>query len=136
MSSGVQITKNSLNIKGAGSDDFYVNSNTPLFKLYKSGKGSQKFVGTAFETYNIVIPHGLGYVPFFLIFMDRNPGANRRLVGTSETELVALQPDVGCFIYDVNTSNIVITVSVFGAGTATGTYGYNYFIYYDGLTND
>lgn len=136
MSNGVQITKNSLSVKGAGTDDFYVNSDTPLFKLFKSGSGTRKFVGTAFETYNIVIPHGLGYVPFFLVYMDRNPGANRRLVATSETELTALPTDISCFISDANSSNIVITANTFGAGTTTGVFGYNYFIYYDGIDDD
>lgn len=134
MSNGVKISKNGDGISSVNAEELYVDSDTPIFKLYKSGSGIQKINGTLAETHTITIPHNLGYVPFFLVFMDRNPGKNRRLCSSGESTNTALPTDIACSVFNVNFANIVIDVSAFGGTPAAGDYGYNYFIYYDKLS--
>lgn len=134
MVKGIRIAKNGGNVTSVNAEDLYVDSDTPIFKLYKSGSGSQRINGTLAETHTITIPHNLGYVPFFLVFMDRNPGSNRRLCSSSESTNAALPTDIACFIGNSNFANIVLTINSFGGTPTAGDYGYNYFIYYDRLS--
>ena len=104
--------------------------------MFKSGSGTQKFLGTAGEEHQIIIPHNLGYLPFFLFFMDRQPGDARQIATSGQGAQDSLPNAIGCFVRDVNTRNIEITANGFGGTPTAGTYGYNYFIYYDKITPD
>ncbi len=133
MSNGVVISQNNEDLSSVSADKLYVGSDTPIFKLFLSGDGVQKINGTVSETYDITIEHGLGYAPFFIVFMDRNPESNRRLCMTSEDTPTALPNGLRCVIQKVDFKNIVIRVGSSGVTPVAGDYGYNYYIYYDKL---
>jgi hypothetical protein len=132
MSRGIQIAKENHDIDETNQADLVVDTTTPLFKLYKPGTGAQQFNGTAFESYTITIPHELGYIPFFLFFMDRNPGDERRMVGSSESTPVNFTANIACLVTQVDRNNIKVSATALGTPEA-GSYGYNYYIYYDSV---
>lgn len=131
MTRGIKIS-NRKDIPTASEEELYVNSTTPLFKLFKSDKGTQRFSGGAGETHNIAVNHGLGRAPFIMCFMDRNPGANRRLCTTSESILSTLPQDISAFVFQVTSNDFTIQTS--SGGGVTGDFGFNYYIYYDRIT--
>lgn len=132
MAKGIQIAKDSQDVGKISGDEFYVNSNTPLFKLFRSGSGIQTFIGVTFESYQILIIHNLGYVPFVLAFMDRNPGTARQLCTAGQTEQIGFPINISATVTNITNNSFVIDARTFGSGAPTpGDYGYNYFIYYD-----
>ncbi len=130
MSSGLLIAKESHNVNSKP-EDLYVNRDSALFKLFRSGTGKQTFSTGGFpETYDITVPHTLGYTPFVLVFMDRNPGTNRRMVTASENS-APTSNDIFCLLTRV--TNRDFTINTQGFGATPGDYYYQYFIYYDTL---
>jgi len=132
---GIKITKDSKGLDSTRQEDLYVDSTTPLFKLFLEGKGVQRFVGTFSETYAITITHNLGYIPFHLVFADESPGTNRTLCNTFINTDSNLSGNViGNYLSSVNTKTIVLNMGLAGATPTAGDYGYSYFIYYDSLS--
>lgn len=122
---GIRISKEGYTVNDSG-DKQYVDTDEPLFKLFLSDKGQIVLAGASpVASPAVVIPHNLGYVPMFFIYMDRSSNANRKLVlnqdaFTSPGGIVATA--------QADTKNITVFIS----GTSvTGTFGYNYQIYYD-----
>lgn len=122
---GIKISKDGNTVKDSP-DKQYVDTTTPLFKLFLSDRGQKVYSNQtlSFST-EVTIPHNLGYIPMYLVYMDRADNALRKLVIAGDgpaggsTILVSTQAD---------TKNIYLIVS----GTSiTGTFGYNYFIFYD-----
>jgi hypothetical protein len=109
-------------------ENLYVGATTPLFKLFKSGSGVQKFSGGLPDTFNITIRHGLGYVPFVLVYMDRNPGTNRRLCTASDQSPISVPSDITAFVVQVTPMDFTIQAQGYGTN---GSYGYNYYVYVD-----
>lgn len=133
MSKGVKISKDSEDITRANVEELYVNEEKPIFKLFKVFSGKQHFTGTLLEAHTITIPHRLGYVPFFLFFMDRNPGGTRRLVTTSEQPSTTITQEIICLIDEATLFEIKVTAT--GNGTPdVGDYGYTCYVYYDKIS--
>lgn len=134
MSNGLKISKNLINIPSATQEELYVDTDTPIFKLFKAGNGSIVMKGLAGEQHTVLIRHGLGYIPFFLVFADRLPGEARRLCTNGENTNTLLSTGISATVFFVNTVNITLILSGFGGTPVAGNYGYSYFIYYDELS--
>lgn len=129
MSKGIKVAKENKDVQKASSDELYLSTDTPLLKLYKSDSGSQAFIGSgSAESYTITIPHLLGYIPVVLMFADRSPSSQRRVVMAVESNIGNTSISAGMV---VNDSSIILTLSAFPNTALPGVYGYNYFIYYD-----
>lgn len=132
MKKGVIVAKEGFHVKSE-LENLYVNTDTPLFKVFKSGSGSIVFNGTDAGPYDLEIPFDLPYSPVHFVYGDRAPNSIRKLVTNSDTAY----PNVKALwqIFGVQTRKI--TVRIFTAvGSSTnpipaGTYGYNYLIFYD-----
>lgn len=133
MAKGIKISRDLEDIH-VNSEQLYADSDVPLFKLFKSGSGIQHMAGTSGETHDIEIVHLLNYVPYFLVYMDRNPGGNRRICTTAEATNNALPTGIYALVTRADFRSIIITVGGFGGTPPAGDYGYNYFIYYDKLS--
>lgn len=131
MTNGIKIAKVGNDVTKATSDQLYVDSSTPLFKLFESGSGSQTFLGIHGEEYFITINHSLSYRSFILFFMDRLPGSARQLVTSSQATQLSLSNPIGCSIFSIQPFNFIVFTDGFGGTPQAGTYGYNYFIYYE-----
>lgn len=122
---GIRIAKDGSTVKDS-SDKQYVDTDEPLFKLFLSDKGSLSLAtATLTASPQVVIKHDLGYIPMFFVYMDRADNSQRRLVMTEDTTTVGSQ--ILCSI-QVDKKNITILVT---GSSVTGTFGYNYQIYYD-----
>lgn len=126
MSQGLIISKENHDITQS-SENQYVDTKTPLFKLFKSISDTQHYVSANLSPLvTFSIHHGLGYKPMFFLYMDRAPSAVRKLVldiDTSYPENIIL---VECEATDQD-----ILVFVEGGTSVTGDFGYNCFIFYD-----
>lgn len=131
---GLKIVKEGANIPTANTDDIYVDTTRPIFKRFKEGTGEVAFVGVPAEQQMIVLEHNLGYPPMFLFWMDRSPGTNRQMVTNGSTELTAVPMDISASISSVNDKTLEIRATAFGGTPAAGKYGYNYYIYYDPIS--
>lgn len=131
MSKGIRLTKADQDISDAASDEFYIDTDNPLLKLYKASRGSQHFNGTLNEFYTITIPHNLGYRPMYFLFADRIPGAKRRIVTNIDNSIG--NPSIFVNLQRCDTQIIEFTMGFLGGTPLSGDYGYNYFIYYDSL---
>lgn len=134
MSSGIRIAKDAQDISTVKPEELYVDSDTPLFKLFMSGKGRQAVIGTVGEQYNIVITHNLGYIPFYLIYADRDPGNNKAVCTTFENTNAVLPTGITAFVSNVTENTITLQYGTGGATPINGIYTYSYFIYYDKLS--
>lgn len=132
---GIKISKDGYTVKD--DDQFqYVNTDTPLFKLYLSNSGSRIYSGQTFPAGSpdtIIIPHNLGYEPMNFVYMDRDVDAKRRIVSGIDTQFASTDIIV---ITQVDSQNLYIYItSPYSTPTSpqpiTGEYGYNYQIYYD-----
>lgn len=132
MSNGLQIAKNKFNVRDTAPENFYVNTQTPLFKLSKSGAGKLLVDSTSNKIYDIVIEHDLGYIPLVIVTMDRNPGTNRRIATTYDADSLTRNNDINVFVYTVTKKDFTINVHASFAPTV-GAYGYNYYVYYDSV---
>jgi hypothetical protein len=128
---GAIISKDRHNV-GDDSQFQYIDTNTPLFKLYKSDKGSRVYSSYS-GTDLFVIPHFLGYIPMFFLYADRlnNQSSNpvRKIVYNIDTALANAQSLWTCYA-DENYINVTVTKSDV-AFPLNGTYEYNFFIFYD-----
>lgn len=132
MANGVRIAKSGLeDINKSKPEDLYVTDTTPLFKVFKKGSGTYTYDGSGAPgtTYHVDISHNIGYIPFFVVCMDRSPGIDRRIVTTNETILGIGGQGIVCFIETVDAKNITISV----VPSDAGKYGYTYYIYHDRL---
>lgn len=125
---GIRIAKDG-NTVDDGSDKQYVDTDTPLFKLFKTDNGSKVYTGQTFSPGSpdvIAIPHDLGYIPMFLVYMDRADNALRKLVLNEDSSFAG--STILVTAGQADGKNIYLQVS----GTSiTGVFGYNYFIFYD-----
>lgn len=126
MSQGIRIAKESQTVKD-DSEAQYVDTTTPVFKLYLQDKGERLYTTTANE--NFTIPHNLGYRPMFFLYADRAHLDARKLVLSGDAQYPENSVYVTC---TVDTKNINVTVSDGGVPpTLPITIGYNYLIFYD-----
>lgn len=125
---GIKISKEDSSVK-KGSDEQYVDTSTPLFKLYRSSSGEQVFSSTVLSGggYSFPIPHNLGYIPMFFLFADRSHLSTRKLVLNQDTNF----GDTTLWTCYATAQDIVVTVSAPSATPVTGAFGYNYLIFYD-----
>jgi hypothetical protein len=128
---GIIIAKEGANV-GSNSSELYVDTRTPLFKLFKADKGERIYVNRdmrfGFANDSFVIPHNLGYIPMFFLYMDRSGQADRKIVTNLDAVSVSGSVLVTCFI---DKQNINVYVSSAFSTLINGTFGYNYFIFYD-----
>lgn len=120
---GVIISKENQTVRDR-IDQQYVDTQTPLFKLYLSNRDKRTYVNQNI-TDTFTIPHNLGYVPMFFLYADRADGAIRKIVLNIDTSYPENQVLWTCF---ADNKNINVTVT---GSSVTGTFGYNYFIFYD-----
>ena len=112
----------------------YVDTTTPLFKLYDSGKGTIS-LNAYTSPYYFTIPHNLGYVPMFFLFADFAPYQLRQVV-LVEASNITLNgvPNTGLWtVYRVDEKYIYVVIDSSGTSgdPISGDYGYNYLIFYD-----
>lgn len=121
---GIKISKEGNTIND-GLDKQYVDTDTPLFKLFLSDQGQQVYTAaTGIKTFKI--NHNLGYKPMFFLYADRADSQNRKLVLHQDTSIGTM---TSLWTVQVTKTDLVVTVSLLG--TVSGTFGYNYDIYYD-----
>lgn len=124
---GIRVAKEGSTVND-GSENQYVDTDEPLFKLYLSDQKSVTFSGvtyTAGSPYIIPIQHNLGYRPMNITFMDRADNSIRKFVNSVDTAF----PENAILVRsDVDAKNVYLYIT--GSGI-TGTFGYNYQIYYD-----
>jgi hypothetical protein len=150
MTRGIIVAKPNATIK-SNSDKIYVDSRTPLLKVHIAGSGQMisdgvsrnmqwkgKYQGTTTDIggnylFSVVIPHGLGYAPMFIAYMDRNPGINRQYCTTVQSGL-GVATTTGVLVFaDSDNKNIIITIKSnanFGLNPPdAGVYGYFFYIF-------
>lgn len=124
MSRGIIISKERKSIND-GIEDQYMNTKTPLLKLFKSGSDVRSYVSfSGFDDFTI--EHNLGYQPMFFLFADRSNQNNRKQVTNWDGEFLGIEAYWTAWVDDKN-----INVTVHCGVSTTGTFGYNYFIYHD-----
>lgn len=147
---GIRIAKPTHNIK-ENSQFLYVDSDTPLFKVYKTGSGAIISNGTNSITYegiqgtttesppgtfssaSVDITHDLTYSPAFLVFADRANASKRRYSTSRQTA----NPDdpVPLICLATGTSKL-INLSFLNPDSGltwlpAGYYSYYYYIFYN-----
>lgn len=143
MTTGIRIAKPDYSQDGT-SDQIYVDSTTPLFKVHQaisgalvydgsvySSTGDYTWINTLGNTYHLTIPHTLGYTPFFTVYMDALNGARRRYLSTFVSG-VSLDGDVRSFASATSTT-IELDATFIGTPIA-GVYGYFVYIFKDMIT--
>lgn len=156
MSEGVKISKPGYSIR-ATPEHMYVDSDTPLLKVSKQGAGTLFSDGTTVTwgnyqgvqtqggglipyQYTVTIPHGLGYTPMHMVYMDLGNGTHRAYL----TNQAAGNFDISCFAY-ADAKNLVIAILSNRDDHGSppnhlppfaGTYGFFFYIFYDNLTPD
>lgn len=145
MAKGVRIAKPGYKVSDS-SDKIYVDTTTPLFKIFLSGSGTLvsdgtnvtwrgKYGGTttAAGNYSITIPHPLGYPPLFIAYMDAGPGSNRTYLTNASIAGVVGGIVPFAEIDDKNLTISALTNSVSFPLPApfAGDYGFFFYIFYD-----
>lgn len=127
---GVRISKEGETVTD-GDVNQYVDTETPLFKLYITNSDSRTYTAATGSPFidTITIHHGLGYIPMFLIFMDRNSNSVRKIVNNEDGSFPQVTTQIFC-ICSADNQNIYVTVAK-AVASVTGTFGFNYFIFYD-----
>jgi hypothetical protein len=129
---GIRISKEGSTVND-GIDNQYVDTEQPLFKLFDSQQKSVVFTGQTYSAgspFVIPIPHNLGYWPMNFVYMDRASNASRKLVTNVDT---AFPENTILAIVTFDNKNIYINIT---GNAITGTFGYNYQIYYDKVGSD
>lgn len=129
---GIRIAKDGSTVND-GIDNQYVDTEQPLFKLFDSEQKSVVFTGQTYtlgSPFIIPIQHNLGYWPMNFIYMDRADSSARKLV-TNVDEFFPENTILALATFDNNNIYIQIT-----GNSITGTFGYNYQIYYDKVGQD
>lgn len=131
---GIRIGKEGYDVTKTGNENMYMDTSTPLPKVAVHETGSQNFpTADRSQIYTILILHNLGYVPYYMLFMDRQPGSARRPVYTADTELVSDSPERIFVTCSIDTTQITLTASG-GFGLyppGIGDYGYVCYIFHD-----
>lgn len=127
MSKGIIISKENHDITQS-SENQYVDTKTPLFKLFKFGSDQRSYVSKNLSGVGdtFTIHHGLGYIPMFFLFADRAPSSIRKIVLDIDT----LYPE-NTVLWECKANTQDIVVFVQGGSSVTANFGYNYFIFYD-----
>lgn len=124
---GIIISKERHSIK-ENSQYQYVDTRSPLLKLYKFARSQQNFTNKDLTGpgFNFTIPHNLGYIPMFFLYADRDIGSIRKIVTSIDT----LYPE-NTVLWTCYCDNKNINVTISGGASVTGAFGYNYFIFYN-----
>lgn len=162
MTYGIKIAKPNETVDST-TDKLYVDSDTPLLKVFLQGSGTLTSTGsstsikwndtnlhTYTDNYNgstawtaeATIIHGLEYVPAFMVFCDRINNGRRRFCTTFEQAVSGAM--LGDAYYEsifalafADTGQVVIEFEN-ASGAATypdeGVYGFYYYIFYDQVT--
>ena len=143
MTTGIRIAKPDYSQDGT-SDQIYVDSTTPLFKVHMpisgalvydgstvTSTGDYTWINTSGATYQLTIPHNLGYTPFFTAYMDALGGSRRRYLSTFVSG-VSLDGDLRSFAM-ADCFNVTLTSTFIGTPIA-GNYGYFVYIFKDMIT--
>lgn len=131
MSGGLKIAKDSAEVTSVKQEDLYVDSTTPLFKLYKTFNGTVIIAGTAGESKTVVLDHSLGYIPFFLLYCDSLPGGARTLIYGGYDTNSQFASGVLTVITSITKNSITWSIGGGGGTPIAGVYGYSCFIFYD-----
>lgn len=131
MSGGLKIAKDSAEVTSVKQEDLYVDSTTPLLKLYKTFTGTVIIAGTAGESKTIALDHNLGYKPFFLLYCDSLPDGARTLIYGGYATNSQFASGVVTVITKVTKNSITWEIGGGGGTPIAGVYGYSCFIYYD-----
>lgn len=147
MSTGVRIAKPGSDVSKNNAKT-YVNTDTPIFKVENLIRGALDWNGTSARwigyytgttsdniTFEVLIPHGLNYIPAFLAYMDQKNNKDRIYISAS-TSGVALSGDVsGAASIDERNLTLRIfsnrIVSGNPAPPLPGLYGFAAYIFYD-----
>lgn len=143
MPSGIKIAKPGFKVQDS-SEHMYVDSATPLLKLAKKGFGFLVSDGTTVKSrgdygvettgsgaYLTTIPHGLGYVPVFMAWMDAGPGSNRTYLANASTANVTggLVPFAYADAKNLYISALTNSVVFPLPAPAAGDYGFFFYIF-------
>lgn len=127
---GIIISKEGHSVKD-DSEFQYVDTETPLFKLFNADKGLLS-LNSEPGPYTFEIPHNLGYYPMYFLFGDFDSDRLRRFVG-SQANVVSGDETVLWTTLGGDKNNIIVQLtSVSGTSSPiTGEFGYNFLIFYD-----
>jgi len=75
MSTGIKISKSGKSVTSTNPQDYILNSKWGKIKIIKQGGGTQTV--NASTTADTTIPHGAGFYPIVLLFVEQTPGAGR-----------------------------------------------------------
>lgn len=131
MSDGIKVVKTGRTIDSPDASDFYVDSDTPLLKIFEILRGSYDYI-SGFQEFQIY--HGLGYTPTFLLFMDRRTDGSRQLATSEDTDfndtLVAGDKEIMVNAVPDELA-INVTVSASPSHPMAGEYSYTLIVFYD-----
>jgi hypothetical protein len=139
---GIRVAKPGLDVNRK-SDKRSVDSTTPLFKVKELVQGALNWDGTnakwqgdhigvrnSSSSFELHIPHGLNYIPTFLMYMDTTNNGNRKYVSTTLSG-ISLTGDLRVFA-NVDENFVHIYMSSTSA-LLPGLYGYTLYIMWDEL---
>lgn len=106
-----------------------LNSEQPLFKIAKEGKGTIISDSTP-DWDTVTIDHNLGYKPTIAVFIERVPGARMRSIESLQDIPNYLSTDLLQAGISISTTQVFFNWFTNGAGSQ-GTYKYYYIVYYD-----
>jgi hypothetical protein len=112
MDYGIKVSKEGFDVKTAEDKNLSLKSGINIFKVSDDGSGSID------ASDSLTVAHGLGIIPYFLVFMEDSDGKMRIANGSGN---VASEP----FRAYVDSTNLSITNN---AGSAKKYY---YYIHYD-----
>lgn len=124
MSVGIKTSKKNVSVDTTDLGKLGLTSEYPALKTFTFGSG---LVTAVSSTGSETITHGLGYVPLVLVYIEDEPGSNRRYLLTSVSDSEATGDPA--WKLDVDENNLTVTRT--GTFGGDGVYNFFYYIFYD-----
>jgi len=106
MAIGIKVSKKDVDVKAAGINDLSIDSTMPALKVFQSGSGVVQANGSSGS---VVIPHDLGYIPIFVVYMEESPNSQRRYMVTTVSPAEPTAVDSPAWKAEIDAVNLTIS---------------------------